>query len=667
MRRGRSGCALLLTGVVVLLYRTALTHVPTLAAAQQQGNPSQSPEATRPKGQSGRPASSSKSAELFEIHGVVITVGGKTIAGAQVEINLQGVEGKPQAPQTVATDIHGEFRAKLPPPGHSSRPFEIALDASKDGFLDAHDWIEAAPGGVQNPVELALLKPVEDPHLLPLDVLADVLAAKLRAPAGEGQPADIDAPHYVLALRLLGRSDTQSAAPVFADVARRNPACMQCQTLAGLTALESGGWSSAASELSRAAHLAVSARGEERTPDAFIALGVLETWRGDFPKAIVSFLQALALQPDNSLALQELGRVFVLENKMAAADRYLQRALAHGAGADAHLLRAEVLLEMEQPQKAQAELDAYLAGRKPKELPEGSRSLWSELIQRVNIESRSSSSTIVQRKPAELAAEFPELKGLVPDEDQSQLESVLRKVGESVEALFQSFPDTSSHEEIQMEALHPNGTVAQSQAQHFEYLMVKTSDEYGLRLSEYRTDKAGNRATPGGGTEGTRYMVTLGFASHPLIFHPDYQVGSSLRLIGHQSLDGHDTLVIAFAQRPATAKMLEEFRISNGSAVVLIQGIAWVDAASYQVLRMRTDLLNPAPEVRLEAQATDVRFGEVRFPARKQALWLPQEVSVTVHWNGRTFRNRHHYSDFELFQVKTHQQIKAPKPGESQE
>jgi Tfp pilus assembly protein PilF len=641
--------------------------VPAIAAASQRRNLSQSPGGTSPKWQSGRPAGSSKGAEPFEIRGVVITVGGKPIAGAQVEVNLQGVEGKPLTPQTVETDIHGEFRAKLPPPSHSSRPFEIALAASKDGFLDAHDWIEAAPEGVQDPLELALQKPVEDARLLPLDVLAGVLAARLRTPAGEGQLGDIDAQHYVLASRLLDRGDAQSAAPVFADVARRNPACMHCLTLAGVTALESGGWSRAASELSRAAHLAASAGGERRTPDAFVALGVLETWRGDFPKAAVSFLQALALQPDNSLDLQELGRVFVLQNKMATADRYLQKALAHGAAADAHLLRAQVLLEMEQPQKAQAELDAYLGGRKPKELPEGSRSLWSELVQRISIESRAGSSTIVQRKPAELAAEFPELKGLVPDEDQSQLESVLRKVGESVETLFRNFPDTSCHEEIQMEVLRPNRTVAQSQAQHFEYLMVKASDENAFRLSEYRTDKVGNRATPGGGNEGTRYMVTLGFASHPLIFHPDYQAGSLLRLIGRQSLDGHDTLVIAFAQRPATAKMLEEFKTSNGSAVVLIQGIAWVDASNYQVLRMRTSLLNPAPEVRLEAQATDESFGEVRFPARKQAVWLPQEVAVTVHWNGRTFRNRHHYSDFELFQVKTRQQIKAPKPEESQE
>jgi hypothetical protein len=156
-------------------------------------------------------------------------------------------------------------------------------------------------------------------------------------------------------------------------------------------------------------------------------------------------------------------------------------------GADAHVLRAQALLELEHPQKAQAELDAFLGGRKPKELPEGVRGLWAELVQREGIECRRGASTVVQRDPAQLAAQFPDLKGMTLDADQSQLEPILRKVSDGVRSLFQSFPDTSSHEEIQIEVLRPNGKVTQSQAQQFAYLMAKTSDENGLRLSEHRT------------------------------------------------------------------------------------------------------------------------------------------------------------------------------------
>ena len=135
-------------------------------------------------------------------------------------------------------------------------------------------------------------------------------------------------------------------------------------------------------------------------------------------------------------------------------------------------------------------------------MPEGVRGLWAKLVQRSGIESRGRASTVVQRDPAQLAAQFPELKGMTLDADpKSQLEPVLRKVSDGVQSLFQSFPDTNSHEEIQMEVLRPNGKVTQSRARQFAYLMAKTSDENGLRLSEYRTDRAGNRDTPGRGNQ----------------------------------------------------------------------------------------------------------------------------------------------------------------------
>src|SRR5215472_9843674 len=159
MRTGQRGLVLSAIGVIVLLPRSASTYVSEPTVAQLQYTSSQDPAAERPKAQTGRAASLPTNAEPFEIHGVVITARSKPVAGAEVRINLQGTERKVLPPHMVETDIHGEFRVKLPPPGQSSRSFEIALAASKDGFLDAHDWIEAAAEGGQNPVELALQKP----------------------------------------------------------------------------------------------------------------------------------------------------------------------------------------------------------------------------------------------------------------------------------------------------------------------------------------------------------------------------------------------------------------------------------------------------------------------------------------------------------------------------
>ena len=91
------------------------------------------------------------------------------------------------------------------------------------------------------------------------------------------------------------------------------------------------------------------------------------------------------------------------------------------------------------------------------------------------------------------------------------------------------------------------------------------------------------------------------------------------------------------------------------------QGLAWVDAANYQIVRLRTDLLRPLPEVRLDKETTEIDFGEEHFKDIAEAFWLPREVTVSVDWNGKIMRNTHAYSDFKLFNVAQSQRIGAPK------
>lgn len=594
---------------------------------------------------------------ICHVVGRVTTPHQDPVAGAEVRITLQ----RSKRPVVAETGIHGEFQANFPA-GSDSRLIEIAIDAGKAGFLDGEDTIELDRDHETPSLELVLQQERPDPQLLSWDSLIAALTPRLRSPATGAALAGIELRHFDLALRLLDQGKVADAAPVFTGVARHDSTCIECLTLAALAELPSGAWSSAAADLSQAARLAVLAQGKGRRVEPFLALGVLQTWRGELGKAEISLLQGLALKPDNPAVLCELGRAFLLQGRTVTADRYLARALAHGSSLDAHLLRAQALSELGRPREAQNELEAYLDGRKPKQLATAPRGLFTELSERIALASGGGSAEMIDRSPLELAKQMPELKTLVPNEDQGDLESVLQKVGEGVRLVFQSLPDTSAREAIEMERLRADGKRAGSLDQTFEYLAVNSGKEDSIALSEYRTDKSGNVATPG--DEEGNFMVTRGFASDPLIFHPAWQNGSIFRLIGRQNIEGRDTLVIAFAERPAKAQMLEEFRLKDRSAVLLVQGLAWVDAATYKVLRMHTELLKPAPEVRLEGQSTDVSFGEVKFTAADQPFWLPKDVSVLVHWNGRIFRNQHHYSDYSVFQVKTRQQIKAPKARE---
>ena len=154
-------------------------------------------------------------------------------------------------------------------------------------------------------------------------------------------------------------------------------------------------------------------------------------------------------------------------------------------------------------------------------------------------------------------------------------------------------------------------------------------------------------------------MRTTGFACTTLFFHPTYQRGARFRLLGRQQISGHETWAIAFAQSPEMAQRIGRFDVDGKSVPLLVQGIAWIDRDTYQIVRMRTDLLTSPPKSRLKRQTTEIQFGEVHFKGLPTALWLPREVTVTVEWKGRRFRNFHRYSDFRVFKVETEERRKA--------
>ena len=131
-------------------------------------------------------------------------------------------------------------------------------------------------------------------------------------------------------------------------------------------------------------------------------------------------------------------------------------------------------------------------------------------------------------------------------------------------------------------------------------------------------------------------MLTRGYETVPLFFHPYYRDGSVFRYLGRETT-GAKNHVIAFAQIPDKARLrgkIESFGILFG---FFLQGFVWVDPTTYQILRMRTDLLFPLFEAGLTRQTSVIDLAQVRFDETGQALWLPHEVTVYSDIYGAKF------------------------------
>lgn len=256
----------------------------------------------------------------------------------------------------------------------------------------------------------------------------------------------------------------------------------------------------------------------------------------------------------------------------------------------------------------------------------------------------------------QLIREIPELASLEPAADQHELPVILRSTGRTVEAFFKDAVNLVAHEVVTEERMNPKGKTTASQQELYDYLILIHRDEKPARVDEYRMSPNGNPTKQEGLANG--YSITSGFALKCIHFLPGLQWDSTFRYLGNQTVDGKDTYVVAFAQRPGRSTVTTNANGIWGTVILLVQGIAWVDKTTFQILRMRTDLLAPRSDIGLEQQTTLLRLDKVQLPDVPKPLWLPSQVQVTVKFKGQYFRNDHRYPEYKLFRVSA--RILAP-------
>ena len=244
-----------------------------------------------------------------------------------------------------------------------------------------------------------------------------------------------------------------------------------------------------------------------------------------------------------------------------------------------------------------------------------------------------------------------ELQGLEPAGNQDELDFILDKAGAVTEDLLGKMPDLISREDVTQAKLREKDSAKVQRRREFDYLILVRRQDAGVTVEESRLGPEGTGLDVQDLEEG--FMLTRGFATVWLHFHPSNRLAAQFRYLGQQTEGGIRCYVVAFAQIPGWATVTGRIAYAGRSVLLLYQGIAWIDEASFRIVRLRTDLLAPRPDIGLENLTTELHFAEIRLPQTSSPLWLPQEVVVTAGMNKRLYRNVHRYTDYKLFQVES--------------
>ena len=637
--------------VFLLLLPVCLLPIPTAAQNMGQGITSDN-------------GSIAMTQAVWAVAGRVKTIQGDPVRGASVTVTPLG----PASPRTLSTNAGGEFRTDYQLRAETVDEFITIFTVKMKGFQTAHAYVNYGRSGKAwwVPITLHELRE-DDPDLLSPADLVSGLAPKLRQLGPVDGLAAKSAKDYTRGVAdFLDQHGFDRAVPTLARVAEKNPTCIGCRTMLGLAELSWCDWNDAKDSFAEGVNANLHDPKLGR-PEPLVAYGTWLSWQYEPDKAEPFFQEALKIAPQDALALQELGRSLLMLGQPEAANDALKKALAAGAGSEAQLLYTESWLGTGRFDEANAEMDRYLDGRDVKTMPLRVRKLWVSLQDQKKVEAVYAAAKTNPRKghkghevvdvlrhpPADL------ITGLEPAQGQEQLGAILDGVGTNILDLTKNFPNTSSIEAVQQEKLNRKGQVGGTLNQKFRYLCLLSTKPLEPGFIESRAGVAGNEGIAKGFSEG--FMLTNGFTSAALIFHPKYRAESTFRYLGQQKVNGRNTYVVAFAQIPASSHLTGTFRNGDKSSTTFTQGLAWMDSSTFQITRLYTELLAPIPELRVEKVSTNIDFNQVHFKQGNEAWWLPQSVTVTLDWNGKILRNRHEYSDFKLFNVDASEKIGNPK------
>ena len=236
------------------------------------------------------------------------------------------------------------------------------------------------------------------------------------------------------------------------------------------------------------------------------------------------------------------------------------------------------------------------------------------------------------------------------------LPTVLHGAGQRAEQLLSTLQKFDASERVEHYKLSAAGVPGAADVRSFDYVVTVSHDaQGGFQMQEYRN---------GGIVRAQQFpsgIRTANLSEHGLIFHPLLAPGFHFTCEGLGEWKGHPTWLVQFEEKKNDLNPFRSYVINGFSYPLQLTGRAWIDAGTYQVLRLESDLLKPVEKIHLTREHIAIEFASVKFRTRNQQLWLPQTAELYVEWNGRRFYRRHSFSNFKIFSTDSTEEVRAPK------
>lgn len=235
-------------------------------------------------------------------------------------------------------------------------------------------------------------------------------------------------------------------------------------------------------------------------------------------------------------------------------------------------------------------------------------------------------------------------------------QQVLDATGQRVKELVDNITKFAAVEDLVHEQLDKTGNPVTKETRKFNYVASITEEQPGfLSTSEYRNLRYGITDLPD-------HIVTTGFVTLALIFHPDMRDTFQMTCEGLGDSHGQPAWLMYFRQRDDKPDRFADYVVGNQRYPMKLKGRAWISTSNLQIVRIESDLAKPLPQMAVQHQI--VEYGPVRFKSDKSELWLPQSVDIYLEVNHHRYHRRHSFEHYMLFAVNSQDKTQLIKSGQ---
>ena len=235
---------------------------------------------------------------------------------------------------------------------------------------------------------------------------------------------------------------------------------------------------------------------------------------------------------------------------------------------------------------------------------------------------------------------------------QQALKSLLQRTGEQTAHFLEQFSDVKCTELVTQEKLDAKGKVEARQESTFDYLAILTSAGGNLNLSESRLPvKQGKKVD-----KSVPLLVSNGFATLFLVFHPYYQGSFQFTALGDDVMDGRQLARVGFRHIAGTRSPMA--MVLRGREYPLdLAGTAWIDPGTGAIAKISGGLENGLADLGLQQLHTEVEFAPVPFRNISDTSWFPVVATIDVETPKQHWRNVHRFTDYKRFSVSTEEAV----------